>query len=276
MRGSRRGKRTARGLLVRLRDGASDAFWTVRRASKDGIRASAERGGPLLAGLLRAVISIVQVVPAIVGGGLRAIGRFLRRIVDAVASAIWGTVDAIGRVVRPERAVALVALAAAILLAVSQFTDYAGVRAGSPDYADVSAVAPAPLVDTTQAGSAHAWVLLPAAAIAIVALFLARRGRWRVARLISMVGVAGIAIALLVDRPKGLDTGDAGTAFSGAKATLLGGFYVEVAASAVLVLCGLLLARYLKAAAPRSRRRRRRGRAPRVGSEPLGYAGGST
>ena len=62
-----------------------------------------------------------------------------------------------------------------------------------------------------------------------------------------------IAIALIVDVPKGLDEGAAAVAYEGAEASLLEGFWLQIAAGAVLIACGLLLPRYLR---PRPRRRR--------------------
>jgi hypothetical protein len=118
------------------------------------------------------------------------------------------------------------------------------------------------VVSQSQAGSAHAWVLVPLAIVAAAAAIVAAGGRWRVARIASLVGLAGIAIALIVDRPSGLDTGSAGIQYSGAKATLLSGFWAEIAASAVLVLCGLLLARWLAVGAKKPRRRRSRATPP--------------
>jgi hypothetical protein len=274
MRGSRKGKRAPRRPVRRVRDTVSDALWTARRATADGLRTTSERGGPLASAAGRGLRGLLLVVPAAGSRIARALGRFARGVYDGVTGLLWGFVDLTGRLFGPERTVAAVAAAAAVLLGASQFANGSGVRAGAPDYSQVSAVAPAPLVSTAKVGSAHLWLLLPAAAIALGAAYLARGGRWRVARIVSLVGVAGIAVALAVDLPKGLDEGEAGVEFSGAKATMLGGFYVELAASVILVICGVLLARYLKAAAPRSRRRPRRARS--TAPDSLGYAGGGT
>ena len=66
---------------------------------------------------------------------------------------------------------------------------------------------------------------------------------------VSVCGVLGIAVALAIDVPQGLNAGRAGLAFSGTQAELLQGFWAEVACSAVLILCGGLLAHYSRDAA---------------------------
>jgi hypothetical protein len=74
--------------------------------------------------------------------------------------------------------------------------------------------------------------------------------------------VLGLAVAVAIDLPQGLDTGREGLAFYGAEAQLLGGFWVEVAASATLILCGALLPLYARGfAGPRRGPGTRRSRA---------------
>ena len=70
--------------------------------------------------------------------------------------------------------------------------------------------------------------------------------------------MSAIAVSLLVDLPSGLDEGSASLRFAGAHATLEDGFYAELAASGVLLYCGLLLA-----LRPRAARRGARARRPR-------------
>ena len=55
-----------------------------------------------------------------------------------------------------------------------------------------------------------------------------------------------IAIALIIDLPKGLDEGAAAIAYDGAEASLLEGFWLQIATGAVLIASGLLLPRYLR------------------------------
>jgi hypothetical protein len=110
-----------------------------------------------------------------------------------------------------------------------------------------------------------------AVAIALLALV---SGRWRLARLVSLVGAIGIAVSLAIDLPKGLDAGTAGSAFAGAEATMTEGFYVQLSSCAVLVLCGWLLAHDLRprTGAVEGRRLRRRPRLRRAASVAGGEA----
>ena len=86
------------------------------------------------------------------------------------------------RHVTPLSTVAFVGIAAAIGLGVSQFFDYHGVAVDAPNYAgSVGATAPAPLVGTKTAGSAHLWVLIPVAVAAVVLIIGAFRGDRRLA-----------------------------------------------------------------------------------------------
>ena len=87
-------------------------------------------------------------------------------------------------------------------------------------------------------------------AIAIAALFVtafAVAGRWRLARLLIVLGVAVILISLLVDARQGLREGLAATTYQGAKATLLGGFWVQLCSGVTLAVSGPLLAVHLRA-----------------------------
>jgi hypothetical protein len=171
------------------------------------------------------------------------------------------------RVVTPSRAVGAVVLSAALLLGISQFVDYRGVGIGVPLYEGIEAVAPPPQTDRQPAGSAHSYILLPVAVLALGAMAFALRGRWQLGRAISLLGVVGIVVSLLIDIPAGLDEGEAALGFEGAEAMLVEGFWVQLASSAVLVVTGLLLGSYVRLEhgfaarrARRSRVRRRRGR----------------
>lgn len=195
---------------------------------------------------------------------LLALLRWLHpRVIVALAYARRG-VDFAAREVTPARAIAAVAIAAAILLGISQFSDYRDVRAGVPAYADVELVAPPPTVggSAETAGSAHLYVLLLGAVGAIVLVVLSMMGRWRLARLLFPIGLAALAIAIFIDAPSGLDEGDIAIQFQGAEARLLGAFWVEVSAAFVIAACGPMLAMALRPqgaggkSAARSRRRR--------------------
>jgi hypothetical protein len=187
----------------------------------------------------------------------------LRRVGTHLLDAAIVTGELLRRNVKPRSTVAFVGIAAAIGLGVSQFFDYHGVVVDAPGYAGkIGAEVPAPITATETAGSAHLWVLLPVAAAAIVLIVAAYGGRPRLAAAVSVCGVLGSAVALAIDVPQGLDAGRAGLAFNGTEAELLQGFWAEVACSAVLILCGGLLAHYSRDVAA-ARRRARRGRGSR-------------
>jgi len=144
-------------------------------------------------------------------------------------------------------------------LGVSQFFDYHGVAVDAPDYAgQIGSIAPVPITDRQTAGSAHLWILLPVAGLAAILIVAAYRGRPRLAAGVAVCGLIGLAVALAVDLPQGLEVGRPGLAFTGTQAQLLQGFWAEVASSAVLILCGGLLAHYSRGVT--RERRRRRGR----------------
>lgn len=213
-----------------------------------------------------------RVAPYITGGLLLAIrlGAAVIALVLEVAQASLGWLVAHGRtaaaatgeflmrVLTPLRTAAFVGVAAAVALAVSQFLDYRGVAVDAPAYSgELGATAPVPITDRETAGEAHLWLLLPLAAAALLLVVATYRGRPRLAGAVSLCGLLGLAVAIAIDLPQGLDEGRAGISFSGSEAQLLEGFWAEVSASAVLVLSGGLLALYSRGV--RSKRRRRSG-----------------
>jgi hypothetical protein len=149
------------------------------------------------------------------------------------------------REVTPLRAALAVAAVVAATLALSQFADYRSVAIGTADYAGVDSVAPAPEVDEASAGSAHAWVGLPLALAAIAAVAACAAGHRRAAWWLAPIGLITIAVSLIVDVPKGLDEGSAAIAYEGASASLLGGFWVQLACGVLLVALGPLIANLL-------------------------------
>ena len=199
-----------------------------------------------------------------VGAVVLALWRVLWPALVALARAArrlgrWAT-----RAVTPARASFAVALFAAGALAASQFADYRAVQIGAPDYQGVTSVAPPPAVDAATPQDPHGIWLIVIAAVAIgVLCFAVATRRWGLFRLLVPLGAAAVLIAILVDRPEGLDTGQAGIAYEGARATLLSGFGAEIAAGAVLAFSGVLLSLYApaKRGAPRPARSRRK-RAP--------------
>ncbi len=218
----------------------------------------------LLAGALE------EIWKAIVAGA-DAVGRLELGLTGLVAGPLRAAVGAgraamglLERAVTPPRAVAVVIASAAIMLGASQFVDYRGVEIGVPLYEGVEAVAPPPQTDLEPTGAAHSYLMLPVAVLAIGAAAFALRGRWQLGRAVSLLGLVAVAVSLLVDMPKGLDEGLAARDFEGARATLLEGFWVQLAAACVLVVTGVLLSRYVRLQGePARRRRRRSARRPR-------------
>ena len=239
----------ARRGAARVRPAASSA----RRTGARGLRATAARTGPALSKAAARTAAagrraqpridwLVTLVPrAILWAG---------RTLMALAGILSSVATRLSRVITPERGIAGVIVCSAACLGVSQFVTYRGVEVGEPQYLGVSGVAPAPQTDRIDAGAAHAYLLIPVAVVAVVlAVIAVHGGRWRLGRLVALAGLAGVAVSLAIDLPKGLDTGTAGIAFEGAHATLTNGFYAQLAASAVLVLCGMLLSQAVKRSA---------------------------
>ena len=146
------------------------------------------------------------------------------------------------REVTPLRAALAVAAVAAAALGGSQFADYRSVAIGTADYVGVQAVVDPPPVDTATAGSAHAWIGLPLGITGLVAVAACWRGSRRTAWLLALIGLIVVVVSLAVDVPKGLDEGDAAVAYEGASASLLGGFWVQLACGALLIALAPLIA----------------------------------
>lgn len=178
------------------------------------------------------------------------------------------------REVTPRRAALAVAAVAALTLAGSQFADYRSVAIGTDEYVGVDEVAPAPEVAelTDSAGSAHAWLGIPLGVGALVAVAFCVQGNRRAAWSLAAIGLVTIAITLIVDMPKGLDEGDAAIAYQGAEASLLGGFWVQLACGALLVALAPLIAGLLRTT-PDGQARAARRRLP-FGRVPAGEPGG--
>jgi hypothetical protein len=204
--------------------------------------------GKIVLGGLQEIWAIWLRIAELAGFGLLAVGRALWPPLLAALRAIRRGLAVAERVVTPERAVAAVVVAAALVLGASQFVDYRGVEIGAPAYADVQAVAPAPQTDRETTGSVHGYAMLPVAALVLLAVVLTLRGRWRAARIISALGLLAIAVSLLHDARRGLEEGPAALTYEGAHAVLIEGFWLQLISAAVLVITGLLLARYARAA----------------------------
>jgi hypothetical protein len=227
------------------------------------------------------ITSALLVVVRIPAGLIATLLDFAQEAWAAVRSRLGpvaaGVAVRVSAVVTPLRTVAVVAAAAAVALGASQFADYSGVAVGAPGYeGEVGSVAPAPMTDLQTTGSAHLYLPLPLAAIALGLIWATARGRWRLGRVVSLVGLAGIALALLVDMPQGLDRGNADLIYSGTDARLLEGFWAQIAASAVLIGCGPMLAFYARRAAGEPRRSRSRLGADRGTRAPAAMSGGGS
>jgi hypothetical protein len=194
--------------------------------------------------------------------------HFLRPLLQALWRLVVRLFRVAEREVTPLRAALAVAAAAAVALAAAQFADYRAIAIGTGDYVGVDTVAPPPEVTDARdaAGSAHAWLGIPLAVAALVVVFLCARGNRRAAWWLAPIGIATIAISLIVDAPKGLDEGSAAVAYQGAEASLLGGFWVQLACGVLLVALAPLISGLL-APGEAGRARAWRRRVPRVVGE---------
>jgi hypothetical protein len=255
-REARRAVRPEQDLGIRLRG----AFLETRRRLRP-------LGAPVAAffswigrPVARALLLVVQLIAALIAVVLEIGETAVRWIGAVLLSAVLIVVEATRRHVTPRSTVAFVGVAAAVGLGVSQFFDYHGVAVDAPAYSgEIGGVAPEPITDRQTAGSAHLWVLLPIAALAAVLMVAAYRGRTRLAAGVAVCGLIGLAVAVAIDLPQGLEVGRPGLAFTGTEARLLEGFWAEVACSAVLILCGGLLAHYSRGVTGERKRRGRSG-----------------
>lgn len=252
---------------------AAESLAGARAAMSKGARATAQRAGAAQPAVAR--------VGGVLGRGLRLgaaavlrlaghVERLLRAAIGFLAAVLSAIVARLSRLLTPERAVFVVTVAAAACLVVSQFIDYRGVEINQSAYAEVSDIVRAPQAEVRTAGEAHAYLLIPVALVAVALAALAlRTRRWQLGRLVSLAGLVGVAVILLVDRPNGLDEGDLAIRYNDAQAVLGDGFYAELASAGALVLCGLLLSMHLRPAKREARKRRReRRRRSRPGKAP--------
>jgi len=238
-------------------DARNDAFLhAARSVAADVVGVARE--------ILRWPARIWMTVAEALGG---AILEVWRRAVLPAAKIAWRALRVAlawgERTVTPARGLAVVAVAAAVAMGGSQFGDYRAVEVGTPQYAKVETVAPAPQVERAKPNSAHGVSVFAIAVACLFVVLFAVWRNWRLARLLLFGGVAVIAISLFVDRPDGLRLGTAGEAYSGAHALLLGPFWVQLFAGATLVVVGPLLAVQLRG----ERAVRRRHAAGRRGGE---------
>ncbi len=204
------------------------------------------------------VLAILGAVIAGVVGVVAVVVKALAGPTAKVRSKITAWIAAVSRFMTPIRGLLLAAIGCAVLLGLSQFVDYRGISIGADAYAPgIQSVAPAPEVEREELGSAHSYLMIPVALIAILALVIAvRTRRWQLCRLVVLLGIVAIAVAIFVDRPAGLDEGDLNRDFTGVEAKLLGGYWMQIFAGAGLALTSLLLAGEIKREAPARARRK--------------------
>jgi hypothetical protein len=177
-------------------------------------------------------------------------------LLDLAVSAVRGAVRPAERILTPARALGMVALVAAIALAGAQFADYRAVELGAPSYRGLEDVASVPRRDVETPRDAHGVAMLAIAGVALLVTALAIGRNRRLARLLVVLGAAGVAISLLVDVPHGLREGQVAISYEGAKAVLLGAFWVQLSAAITLAVVGPLLAVQPRGVtAPRASRR---------------------
>ncbi len=262
-REARRAVRPDLDLGIRLRGAALETRRRLRPVIAPVAAFFAWIGRPAARGLMFAFQLVAALIAVVLEIGLVV----LRSVGHALAGTALILTEATRWHVTPRSTAAFVGVAAALALAVSQFFDYHGVAVDAPDYAgSIGTIAPVPITDRHTAGSAHLWVLLPIAGIGAGLMIAAYRGRPRLAGLAALCGLIGLAVAIAIDLPQGLEVGRAGLAFNGTEARLLEGFWAEVASSAVLIMCGGLLAHYSRAMSRERRARRRPGGARRRAS----------
>ena len=150
------------------------------------------------------------------------------------------------RAVTPARVTVGVALLTAAALAASQWGDLSAISTGVDAYQGLEDVVAAPEVTTKTVGAAHAWLGIPLAIVAALLIIGSARGRPGLARLLIPVGIAVIAISLLIDRPEGLDKGNDEIAYESVTAELLTGFWAQLVSGIVLILLAVVLAKVLQ------------------------------
>ena len=220
----------------------------VRRTASfigGGVIAALAALGPLFSSAGMGLVWLIERI----GEGLKVLGRVTGRAVAALGRAVV----AADRVITPHRALLLVAAIAAVLLAVSQFKGLGQIEIGQSGYSGFQDLARAPAIDHTTPAGVHTKILVPIAGLALAAVAVillgglaSTAGRFsRFRRLASMVlvtiGLLTLAVALLVDLPDARDTTEAALAYSGVKAVLLSGFWLELAAGAALTVTGFAL-----------------------------------
>jgi hypothetical protein len=250
-------RRRARSARQRAKAGAGALATALRRGAGETRRrfaAAAPKVGRAVLAALAAAFALFFALIGVVLTALIAAGLLVAGPVGAVLRALDRAARAASRLLTPVRVLTGVVAGAAILLALSQYADYRMVSIGNDAYSGVQTVAPAPETGRLEAGDPHSYAFVPVAIACLLILAVAViGGRWRLLRLVAVAGAAAIVVALLVDRPAGLDPGTAAVSFEGVRATLIGGFYAQIAAGVLLIGSSSLLARELRLAGARRR-----------------------
>jgi hypothetical protein len=251
-----RGERVRR-LAGAVREGGRETRGRLEGRPAEGLA----RVGAALAAFARLAAEMLRGLWHLLG---EAAGALARGPLAGVGRRVGGGVATLSRLLTPARVLVAVAIGCAVLLALSQFADYRGVAVGTDNYAGVESVAPAPEVDRQETGSAHSYLFVPGAVLAILLLAAAARTRrWQLCRLAALIGIAAIVVAIVVDRPAGLDEGELARQFAGVEATLLGGYWMQIFAGAGLAVTSLLAGSELRRMRPGEARASRR---PRPGA----------
>lgn len=247
----------------------------VRATGTELRRTAVFLGGAVAAGLDR-LGPVGRVFRSGLAELVRTLGRGLAvgwRVAGTGLARLGKTVLAANRVVTPRSATIVAAAAGVIALVVSQFLDFRATEIGQPGYLAVQEIARAPRRDLMTPMAAHSVLLLAVGLLALAGLVgAAQTGRRRFGLLIALCGLATIAAGVAIDLPTGLDVTEAEISYTGVAAVLLTGFWLQLAAGAVLAGTGLGLAATgsRPASSParsrRSDRNRSRSRQPAAGS----------
>lgn len=154
--------------------------------------------------------------------------------------ALGQLVLALDRVVTTRRAFTVIALVAGGLLIVSQFMDFRAVEIGQPGYVQVQDITRAPRADVKTPIDTHSLFLVVVGVLSLGATAATFLGKRRLPGLIlTAAGAVVLITGIAIDLPAGLDVAEAELSYSGVSAILLAGFWLELAAGAVLAVSGL-------------------------------------
>lgn len=173
-----------------------------------------------------------------IGHGLLLLVALIGRLLNGLGRLLLS----LDRLVNARQAFILLAVVAAGLLLASQFSDYRAIEIGQPGYSAVQDITRAPRSEVKTPIDTHSFLLVAAGIVALVAAALTVRSRKRVLGLVvAAAGGITLAVTIAIDLPAGLDAKTAKLSYSGVNAILLSGFWLELAAGAVLFVSGMAL-----------------------------------